>query len=283
MPLVVVDQISLPGSGVNEDRVGAHGDLAWVIDGATDVLDRPLTDAPSDASWTAHHLDAALAMHARAPACDFEQLPQWLAADMARTFRNAARRPPIARHEHPSAAAVIINAVPGGITCLSIADCSLLIVQDGAVRRFGVTEEDAADARLADAIAAHRQTDQHYQSRTLLQRMRPALQTMRDRMNCDDGYGVLSITPTPQAFVRSARMPLSPGARLLLASDGFMRLIDVFRHYDASALMQEISTRGLESLLAELRTIETADRDGTRHPRIKASDDASAILVELTA
>lgn len=283
MSLVIIDQISLPAHQTNEDRLGASGDLAWVIDGATDVLDSPLTNAPSDASWIARHLDDALAAHARAPSCTLEALPQRLAADTAQAFAQVARRPPVARYEHPSAAALIVQSVPGGITCLSISDCSLLISQQGTVRRFGVAEHEAADAGLASAIASHRAANATNPAETLLQRMRPSLQDMRSRMNCVNGYGVLSITPTPTSFVKHANIPLAPGAQLLLASDGFMRLVDVFHRYDAAALMREIAARGLKSMLAELRAVESADRDGATHPRIKTSDDASAILVELSA
>ena len=60
MPFVTVDCQTSASGQVNEDRAGAVNDLAWVIDGATDVVETPLTRALSDADWIAGRLDAAL-------------------------------------------------------------------------------------------------------------------------------------------------------------------------------------------------------------------------------
>lgn len=57
MPFVIIDCLSSASGRVNEDRAGAANDLAWVIDGATDVVDRPLTGATTDADWIAGQID----------------------------------------------------------------------------------------------------------------------------------------------------------------------------------------------------------------------------------
>jgi hypothetical protein len=102
-------------------------------------------------------------------------------------------------------------------------------------------------------------------------------------MNRDDGYGVFSITPTPDIYIRTGFMSVDPGTRILLASDGFMRLVDVFARYDANSLFAASASRGLAPLIDELRNIEVADATASAHPRVKASDDATALLLEVTA
>lgn len=47
------DSFSLSGDSQNEDRVGQIGTTAWVIDGATDLLEVPILPGPSDATWFA--------------------------------------------------------------------------------------------------------------------------------------------------------------------------------------------------------------------------------------
>jgi hypothetical protein len=50
----------------------------------------------------------------------------------------------------------------------------------------------------------------------------------------------------------------------------------------AGELMQAALERGLAPLYAELRRIEDADPECLSHPRLKARDDATALLVRVT-
>lgn len=293
MPLRLIDRISVAGSGVNEDRATATHGYAWVIDGATDVIEEPLTRAASDADWIAGTLDAALRAFAAMPACPFADLPEHLTATVSDAFAADARRQPKGRDEHPSAAGLIIKYDAGVLSYMAVADCTMIVAEpaDDDVRRVGVSGEDAGDRKLKDAVRAHQydlaQPDTGADTAPsdppeLLDRMRPALQALRARMNRDDGYGAFSITPIPEIFIRTGFLALEPGAHVLLATDGFMRLVDVFARYDAAQIMDAAKTRGLPDLLEELRALERADLAGNTHPRVKASDDASALLLEIT-
>jgi hypothetical protein len=160
----------------------------------------------------------------------------------------------------------------------------LVADQGGGVLRCGVDAVEAGDRHLQTEVRAMQEADGalHDPAQTLA-RMRPRLQGLRAHMNLDPGYGVVSITPTPDRFIRNGFLSVEPGTRALFASDGFMRLIDVFNRYTPDSLMSTASTRGLRELLSELREIERADLSGAAHPRVKANDDASAMLVEIGA
>ena len=58
--LTFIEAISLAGDRAkqNDDACGFTGNRAWVIDGATDMHDAPLTGVASDASWIAHFANA---------------------------------------------------------------------------------------------------------------------------------------------------------------------------------------------------------------------------------
>jgi hypothetical protein len=74
-------------------------------------------------------------------------------------------------------------------------------------------------------------------------------------------------------------MPVAPGARVLLASDGFLALASDYGRYTPDTLFAAAESRGLAALGAELRAVEAADADGVRFPRFKRSDDATALLL----
>jgi hypothetical protein len=65
-------------------------------------------------------------------------------------------------------------------------------------------------------------------------------------------------------------------------TDGFAVLADQYGAYDQAGLVRAVTERGLQELGRELRAIEAADAGGAKHPRFKASDDATALLLRLS-
>ena len=100
-------------------------------------------------------------------------------------------------------------------------------------------------------------------------------------MNRPGGYWVTHPSLPWLHEVQHAALPLREGDHVLLASDGFFRLVNVFHACGESALVAAARTRGLASLCAELRSREDDDPDCRRWPRLKAKDDATAMLARI--
>jgi hypothetical protein len=62
-------------------------------------------------------------------------------------------------------------------------------------------------------------------------------------------------------------------------SDGFYRLVDVYRRHSYDTLLTAAETSSLAPLLDELRAIEAADAACRLYPRLKPRADATAVLV----
>ncbi len=75
MKLEIVDVVSSGAGPANEDRAGAHGALAWVIDGATDVIQSPLAGEISDAHWLAVEIERCLRLDAAGTIDALSNLP----------------------------------------------------------------------------------------------------------------------------------------------------------------------------------------------------------------
>ena len=78
-------------------------------------------------------------------------------------------------------------------------------------------------------------------------------------------------------------LPAPEGALVLLASDGFLALVSDYKAYDVEGLMEAACDTGLQALGEELRAIEHNDPRGTQFPRFKPSDDATALLLKVSA
>jgi hypothetical protein len=68
---------------------------------------------------------------------------------------------------------------------------------------------------------------------------------------------------------------------VLLATDGFYALVEDYKRYGDRELIATAQTIGLATLARELRHIENDDPNGERFPRMKKSDDATALLVRV--
>jgi hypothetical protein len=72
------------------------------------------------------------------------------------------------------------------------------------------------------------------------------------------------------------------GAKILLASDGFLALASDYGAYDAAGLLGAALARGLAALGAQLRALEEANPMGDKFARFEKSDDATAMLIEIS-
>ncbi len=277
----IVTIVSAASDAENEDRGGAAGAYAWVIDGATDVIEAPLTPGVTDASWVAATLDRLLGEVARAAQPPFGSLagaPGWLSERLAEEFGRVVRRVPEGRHEHPSASGVIVRIEGPRLHYVGVGDCTLLAETRDGFRRLVTHERDAGDPWVAQAVAAFHAGRQETTPQEARAHLWPRIRAGRAMMNQPDGYGVLSVTPTPARFVTAGSIEPAAGGHVLLASDGLMRLADVYRRYTAEELLAA-SRRDLDAVVAELRAIERDDAGCRRFPRAKASDDATGVLL----
>jgi hypothetical protein len=87
--------------------------------------------------------------------------------------------------------------------------------------------------------------------------------------------------PAVAANATVTSLALDGPATVLLATDGFYALVEDYKHYGDRELIATAQTLGLGILARELRRIEDEDPEGERHPRMKKSDDATALLVRV--
>jgi hypothetical protein len=289
--ITVLDAASDAAGRANEDASGAVGDAAlgaaWVLDGATGLAERETAPGGSDAAWYAARLSEALgrlSLGAGAPAAVFraaieETAAGWAALPGAAGLEvegGASGEAPA--HAVPSAAGAWVRWTGGGPTeVVSIGDCRALWRPDGGRASTLAGPPPGADAWLDDAV-------REAQSRGLAgpdevrAALMPLLRRVRAGMNAPGGYWILGMVPDAAEHLTQARVPPGPG-HLLLATDGFYRLVDAYGALDEDGLVAASVERGLAAVLAELRAIEATDPDCRRHPRLKPRDDATAVLL----
>jgi hypothetical protein len=274
--LTFVESISLAGDRKkqNDDACGFANGHAWVLDGATDLHDAPLSGSATDASWIAHFANARL-HNAQG---DLRDIVRETSIDAAEAFTRVSGGRSFEKWQSPISSLLMIEETAHGVHGIDLGDSRIFTLDaDGKLHLTGGPNE-AVDAEIA---LAAKQTDG---DKPLLKRTATIemLRGQRSAINRPGTQWTFGIDPDCAEHARTWSIPLKRPAHLLLMTDGYSALADRYHAYEPADLMRGVLERGLQELGRELRAIETADAGGAQHPRFKASDDATALLMRLT-
>jgi hypothetical protein len=286
--LRLIDRVSLAGDPpVNDDADGAIGSpaagAAWVIDGATGIAEQGyVPGAAGDAAWFADTLNRAMTRQAMLGGALEQQMRQaYLAANAGFAAVAGTAVPDYAR---PIATLMVVawsSAEDGRVRLdyVSLGDGSALVIaKDLATLRLG-SPEAASDAPVNAAVKqlqAGGTTDPDAVRQALTGRLR------QSRARAVGRYAAWAAGASQGAArLERQRLELTPPGLLLLATDGFYRLIDTYRAYSPDSLIKAAGLGGLAELGQELRRIEAADPICLSYPRLKPRDDATAVLIAI--
>ena len=278
--ITVIEGLSTGGSAerLNEDAYGAVGSIAFVLDGVTSVSETPLMPGKSDAAWASHTARDLFLAQAPSTVGDLRALITTVAEGITAKFEAERSRPPRERYELPWTTMSLIGVEAGKIHIAYVGDSRVLIeTDDDQVHNFGTNPSRTAfETRLAAKMIASRK-GQPLGPATVL----PELRAARNTVNTNTGYWLLGADPAVGAHAIVTSIALSGPATVLLATDGFYSLVDDYERYGDRELIATAQTIGLQALARELRHIEDDDPNGERYPRMKKSDDATALLVRV--
>ncbi len=280
----IAQHICKPGSAkANEDAWGHAGNTVWVLDGATGLSDSPLIEtAPSDPAWLVDQFNAYFTEHAPGFGADLTGLVSAAIQHVRALFEAQKCRKVAHNYELPVATLVMVHAGPQALTWLTLSDSYLITQTDGSTQMFGGDPvHEAIDAHsISELIRLRREGVRSLTEAR--QRLIPTIRAGRERANNNkaDGYAALGIEMGVEATLAQHTLPRPSGPALLI-SDGFSRLIDTFKTHTAATLLDAATQQPLEALYTQLREIENNDPEGITYPRLKKSDDATAVLVTL--
>lgn len=281
--LRVIDQLSWPGSPnqANEDACGVAGAWAWVIDASIFPGTTPILHDTSDAAWFASFACARFAALATTRA-DGPALVRQVVEDAAAAFMAVA---PEARRDAltwPMAALTLVRAGEGRLDAWTLAD-TVGYVLDGSDTCRSLGDAPAMRRReSAEAAALLSTTGATLHELRTTEAFRDWLLGTRRRAAERGEAPVLTLTTACVAHLRHEVLELEGAATLLLASDGFSALVELYGAMDARTAMELARSKGLAALAGELRRIEVEqDPEARAFPRFKRSDDATALLLDV--
>jgi hypothetical protein len=279
----ILDRISWPGhpEKANEDICGVCQDWAWVIDTSIFPGTAPVMNRESDAAWLAAFANERLSNLAP-QAEDGAVLLRKVMEEARIAYRAVA---PQERHEDfvswPLGAMTLVRRNGKVLDAWTFGDTTAYIRQpNGKVVTLGDAPDlrDAESAKAAELMQAANSRPNDILDEPVF------LAWLGERRERQKKSGVpaalLSLNPDAAGRLRHESVPCEDGTTILLTSDGFSALVDLYEAMDAESLMEAAIASGLDPLARKAREIETLiDPDGKRYPRFKQSDDTTAILV----
>ena len=269
------DDITDAGRTVNEDGSGTAGSLAWIADGAGSAGPPRFPRHGTDAAWLVREVGRCI----NRIIDDYDpKTPQTTALGMLEAYLDGKWG---ARSQNDPA---------GGPTCcLALAELrgqgevdiavlgdvvALIPCLDGQLRTFS---DDRVKPFEALSLAALGDAPRDDGDMPPVARAR--IQANRALMNTPQGFPLVCPPAKWSVHMMRETFTLAPGRPLVLVTDGFYRLVDVFGRYTDATLYDACAKRAGKTLLAELRAIEEDDADMTRYRRFKVHDDATMLVV----
>lgn len=254
----------------NDDRCGSSAQMAWVVDGATDMGEPGLLGTQGGAAWLASTASTSFAM---ANTDHIQKTCQTVFERIEEQFNLQKTRDVSAPWEIPKAAFGAAQLAQGKLSVAWAADCSILQISGDDVHWCTGEPDTSAEAADAVALGAGVGAAEEFSGAVLENR-----RAHRAREN----HVALSTNANASAKItRFADTSVRVGDEILLMSDGFASLVTDYRKYSAQSLAKAMRSKGLGQLAHEIRMIEEEDAECLRYPRFKVSDDATAIWLRV--
>jgi len=282
-----IEQISAganPNSQHNDDHIAVFtcagvNDIV-VIDGGSSVAEREYIDeVRGDVTWFVHAFTDSL-QKVLIPGRDQPDCVRMAIADVRAQFRQLTTGRDVPLHAWPIAAMTWLRisyhdeAAHATLYCLG--DCKTLLYTTSGPCIDLDPFVNPQEAVLQDVIA-RLTADGIEDPASRREQMLPMLRVRRESQNLASAPGVLCLDPNGPFQARRCSVELARDASVLVMTDGFYRLVDLYGLYTDSALVEACITHGLKAQLDKLRNHE-ATNARTAARAVKAADDASAAL-----
>lgn len=252
----------------NEDFAAVTPGVAVLVDGAGSPGGRE-TGCVHGVAWYARNLGthlAALATGTTTPLADVlaDAIRQvsWLHASTCDLDHPGS----------PSATAILVRAAGDALEYLVLADSVLLLLprDDEPVVICDTRLEDIAAELRPDYWKLPRAQERE----TARQAYISQLDALRNRQG---GYWSAAADPAAAEQAITGSSPIGDLDAIALLSDGTGRLADKYRLATWPQIAKVLAERGPGELIRRLRAAEAADPEGSRWPRSKIRDDATAV------
>ena len=272
--------ISKSIKSVNEDIIYADENMAWVLDGATGLIDKNLTSYESDAKWFVTEWDKYLRNNLWDRSKSIKEIVLEGIGVIREIFYKECDLVYVDEIKRPSASMSIVRKNKDIIEYFMLGDCTLLIkdIKDIVVKVKDTTLEKFDNNAISEMIKV--KNEKNISAIEAREIVKPILIDNRLKKNKPEGYWILEFNKDAVNHSIEGELIASDIKNLVLMSDGFAAIFDTYKYCTEDGLIDLLDEYGVKKVYELIREIEEDDKDIIKYNRMKKGDDSSIVFIK---
>ena len=282
MIIINKECISLPARDINEDIAFINNYAAWILDGATGLSRKNLVDTESDAKWFVEQWDEYLKKNIMKWNMELKDIVSEGIKQINNNFHtnlNDSQKSNLQSIDLPSSTIALIRWDKNYIDYLLLGDCTLMFKNNNNEIKYIKDETlDHLDGIVIEFMTREKKKNSisHIEARELAMDLLVKHRSLKNKPN---GYWSLGFSKESAEKAKVGKEKLEKESKILLMSDGFSILFNKYTKVKKEEIFDIIEQEGLKSCYKLIREIEDNDPECIQYPRLKKSDDSSAIFI----
>lgn len=257
----------------NEDFVYATKHYGVVVDGASGLYQEKVTQGNTDAQAFSHALGQELIL--RLPTCKEATADVLTAAIRQVNQQLFPATIDILDEQLPSCTFSCFRVLDNQLELSWVGDSPILVFTADEVHVYYDHTIEENDQQALTVFMSQIANGLDIAEAAI----QPILLRNRQKKNKANGYWIVDPSAAGANHLYQKVFPLSEVKGVVICSDGFYRLMDLFQILKPTAALEQLASYDrTKAVIAELRGLENASDSIERYPRMKKSDDASVLV-----
>lgn len=278
-----IKYLSKQGANIkpNEDKITIISNAAWVIDGATGLTGKRITEKETDALWYVEALDDYLRNNINSPK-SIKEIIKDAVKEIRSRYSKYEGFDNLEEVDYPCAALALVRFNNKELEYYAIGDCTLIYSKEN-----GNTEEilDKRLGELEEKISEKMQELSKINNISILEARKHCNDefiALRKLKNKDNGYWILELNEQAVGNGIYNKIPINNKFNVCMISDGFSQYYDTFNlAKDYKEFIKLAKDNDIEDLYNTLYKEQENDGNCNKYTRFKKSDDTSIIYFEI--
>ncbi|WP_111928043.1 protein phosphatase 2C domain-containing protein [Clostridium tertium] len=265
----------------NEDKITVLDNAAWILDGATGLTGKRITEKETDALWYVEALDDYLKKHINSSK-DIKEIIKNAIKEVKEKYSKYDGFNDLEEIDYPCAALALLRFNSKELEYYVIGDCTLIYSQENESikeivdrKLIGLEENILRKMREVSKVNNISVLD----ARRFCNDEVISVRKLKNKLN---GYWILEFNEDAVDRGLYNKISINGEISICITSDGFSQFYDTFNlAEDYKAFINLLKESNVEDIFNTLYEEQEKDSNCNDYPRLKKRDDTSIIYFEL--
>lgn len=275
--------LSKQGSNIkpNEDKITILNGAAWVLDGATGITGKRITEKETDALWYVEFINNYLEENIKSSRT-LKEIMKCAVKEAKKSYSKFNGYKNLEEVDYPCAAIALVRFNDREIEYFVLGDCTLILKEEEK-KPVEIVDKKLID--LEDYILNCMLKVANEKKISVLEAREYCnneVIKVRKMKNSFEGYWILELNEEAIDKALYGKVSISRGLDICLTSDGFSQYYDTFnlaKGYDD--FINIVKNMNIDDVYNNLYVNQEKDNECNTFPRLKIRDDSSIIFFSI--